>query len=74
MGFPDGRYPREAVRRIGTGLESLQRVGVISEIKWGPKRRNPYELMIRMSRDYLPLYDGARLKAEVKKHELPGSR
>ena len=69
MGFPEGRYPREALRRISAGLESLQRAGVVSEIQWGAKRRNAFEqqVKIRMSGDYLPLYDGARLNAEVRK-------
>jgi hypothetical protein len=70
MGFPAGRYPREAFRRISAGLESLRRAGVVSEIQWGAKRRNGFEqqVKIRMSGDYLPLYDGARPRAEVKKH------
>ncbi len=70
MGFPNGRYPSEAVRRIKTGLETLQKAGVVSEIRWEMERRNAFEqqVKIRMSADYLPLYDGARLKAEVKKH------
>jgi hypothetical protein len=70
MGFPDGRKPSEAVRRIQAGLETLKKAGVVSEIQWGPTRRNAFEqqVKIRMSDDYLPLYDGARLKAEVRKH------
>jgi hypothetical protein len=69
LGLPGGRRPADTVARLQAALDTAARRGVVVEWKrTGPPRRNPLEakVTIRMSPDYLELYDQTRLRRKER--------
>jgi hypothetical protein len=65
LGLPATGRPSETVARIKAALDTVAKRGVVAGLRrTGASRRNPLEeqVAIRMSPDYLALYDHARLR------------
>ena len=71
LGLPAGCCPSETVDRLKAALKTVTRRGVVAEWRQTRvSRHNPLEtkIAIRMSPDYLTLYDRARLHREEQQH------
>jgi hypothetical protein len=71
LGLPAGRRPSETVARLKAALDTVAKRGVVADWRQtGASRHNPLEtqVAIRMSPDYLALYDRARLRREEQEH------